>query len=181
MGGPGMQQNLVKRKLHRVSRWFHLSLLFGTLMCVWDLILPGAIPAHPIMEQTPRAERMKAPGLHATPKSPLSFLPSKAYFPKIASPQAGPGHGIAESLLSFYRRVISPVDGNRCVMAPTCSLYGHQAIREHGVVMGMILTADRLLHEADEIGQVPTLVEHGEKLYVDPLEANTYWLWEWLK
>ena len=84
-------------------------------------------------------------------------------------------------MLRFYRLVISPVDGNRCVMAPTCSLYSHQAIQEHGVLMGIFLTADRLLHEGDEIARVPRLKENGETLFLDPLEANTYWWWDWLR
>jgi putative component of membrane protein insertase Oxa1/YidC/SpoIIIJ protein YidD len=32
-----------------------------------------------------------------------------------------------------------------CLMTPTCSVYGHQAISEHGVVRGGFMTAWRIL------------------------------------
>jgi hypothetical protein len=60
-------------------------------------------------------------------------------------------------------------------MAPTCSLYAKQAIETHGALLGVLLTADRLLHEADEIPVVPTVEIGGQTYYRDPLEANTYW------
>ena len=144
------------------------------------LLAAGSAFAHPELAREP-ATRMKAPGSGASRRAPLAVIPVKSYLPDQPPPPAGIGGGITEGLLRFYRTVISPVDGDRCVMAPTCSLYGSQALRKHGIVLGMVLTADRLLHEADEIPHVPTLIENGEKLYVDPLEANTYWLWGWLR
>ncbi len=86
------------------------------------------------------------------------------------------GTGAFMGLLSFYRNVISPVDGDRCSMAPTCSLYSHRALQEHGVLLGVLLTADRLLHEADEPVHGHKIVIGGETYYYDPIEANTYWL-----
>lgn len=44
----------------------------------------------------------------------------------------------------FYRHFISPTSGNRCGFHPTCSTFGHQAIKEHGPVKGVMMTADRL-------------------------------------
>ena len=79
------------------------------------------------------------------------------------------------SALNWYRTVLSPLDGKRCDMAPTCSLYAQQAFREHGPLWGFVLTADRLLHEADEQRFVPSYLLKGERHFVDPLTANTYW------
>ena len=78
-------------------------------------------------------------------------------------------------LLSFYRTTVSAVDGDRCSMAPTCSLYSKQALETHGALLGVLLTADRLLHEADEIPVVPTIEMGGQTYFRDPLEWNTYW------
>jgi hypothetical protein len=39
----------------------------------------------------------------------------------------------------------------------------------------VLLTADRLLHEADEISLVAIVQIGAETYYLDPLEANTYW------
>jgi len=44
-----------------------------------------------------------------------------------------------------YQRVISPLLPRRCKYEPTCSRYAVDAIRELGVVRGLILAAWRLL------------------------------------
>ncbi len=156
----------------------------------WALLLAGflALPglragplAHPALERAHVNHRMKAPGPRSSRRLPLSTRPVKAYLPVKGGAPTGPGTGVFQGLLGFYRKVISPVDGNRCAMAPTCSLYSHQAIQEHGVIMGVFLTADRLLHEGDEIPRAAKIKEAGETFYLDTLEANTYWWWDWLK
>lgn len=48
-------------------------------------------------------------------------------------------------LIGFYQHFVSPVGGvDRCGFGPSCSRYGHQAIREQGPVVGVMMTADRL-------------------------------------
>ena len=44
-----------------------------------------------------------------------------------------------------YQRVISPAFPRRCKYEPTCSRYAVEAIREFGVVRGLILAGWRLL------------------------------------
>jgi uncharacterized protein len=44
-----------------------------------------------------------------------------------------------------YRLLVSPLVGPRCKYHPTCSRYALDAIREWGVLRGLILTAWRLL------------------------------------
>ena len=137
--------------------------------------------AHPQLEREPAPAGMMGPAPGTAPRGPLQTRAVKTYLPAKAGEPSGVGTSVFQGLLRFYRKVISPVDGDRCVMAPTCSLYGHQALETHGVLLGVALTAERLLHEGDAIARAPTIVEHGETLYVDPLEGNTYWMWEWLK
>lgn len=158
-----------------------MALLAAIFMLAPALPPAGRPQAHPALEQEGRNRGMRAPGALSARRLPLNTEPVKSYLPVRAAEEGGPGAAISLALLAFHRKVISPVDGDRCRMAPTCSLYAHQAIRQHGVVLGMILTADRLLHEADEIGRVLQIREKGELLSLDPLEANTYWLWNWLK
>jgi hypothetical protein len=118
-------------------------------------------------------EGMRGPGPHGTPRPPLQGrLPD--FRPAPADPE-GVGTVLLLGLLGFYRNVVSAVDGDRCSMAPTCSLYSRQALQEHGALLGVLLTADRLLHEADEIPLVPSVQIGGEAYSLDPLEANTYW------
>lgn len=142
----------------------------GTLALLASLAIGLAAAGAP---PAARADSMRGPGPGAAPRPPLQRrLPG---FDGPSTEPSGVGTGLLLGLLGFYRTTISAVDGDRCSMAPTCSLYSRQALREHGALLGVLLTADRLLHEADEIPIVPTVEIGGETYYRDPLEANTYW------
>jgi uncharacterized protein len=45
----------------------------------------------------------------------------------------------------FYRRFISPALPRRCKYEPTCSAYALQALREYGILRGLVLVGWRLL------------------------------------
>lgn len=75
----------------------------------------------------------------------------------------------------FFQTFISPVDGDRCSMYPTCSAYSREAIKKYGPIKGFIMTADRLMHEMDETRFAP-LIKKGDSLrYYDPPENNDFW------
>ena len=44
-----------------------------------------------------------------------------------------------------YRRAISPAIPRRCKYEPTCSLYAVQAVREYGILRGLVLAVWRVL------------------------------------
>ena len=44
-----------------------------------------------------------------------------------------------------YRRLISPLLGPRCRYEPSCSAYAEQAIREYGILRGVVLSGWRVL------------------------------------
>ena len=48
-------------------------------------------------------------------------------------------------LILFYRKAISPFLPNSCRYTPTCSQYGLDAFRKHGLLKGFFLTARRIL------------------------------------
>ncbi|MDH4163173.1 MAG: membrane protein insertion efficiency factor YidD [Nitrospirota bacterium] len=78
-------------------------------------------------------------------------------------------------MLKIYQNFVSPLDGDRCPMHPTCSQYSVQAIRKHGPVIGIVMTTDRLLHEADE-QRLARQKNFGDRLrYLDPLDNNDFW------
>jgi len=79
------------------------------------------------------------------------------------------------SLLNFFSKVISPVDGDRCPSYPTCAAYSKEAYQKHGALVGTLMTVDRLLHEADEPRFSPTVVVHGVGRIYDPVSANELW------
>lgn len=74
--------------------------------------------------------------------------------------------------IELFQEWISPIDGPRCGFTPSCSAFGHQAVREQGPVQGVLMTADRLMR--DTILTVPgpgyTLLPDG-KIF-DPTSAN---------
>jgi putative membrane protein insertion efficiency factor len=76
----------------------------------------------------------------------------------------------------FYRKVISPVDSNRCAMTPTCSSYSVSAIKKHGALMGWIMTCDRLLRcGRDEVRLSKKSGISGRRYSYDPVENNDFW------
>ena len=52
---------------------------------------------------------------------------------------------IAAVPIEVYRRVVSPLLPARCKYEPTCSAYAGQAIREYGILRGLVLAGWRLL------------------------------------
>jgi len=52
---------------------------------------------------------------------------------------------VAIAPIVVYQRVISPAFPRRCKYEPTCSRYAVEAIREFGVVRGLVLAGWRLL------------------------------------
>lgn len=49
------------------------------------------------------------------------------------------------SLISLYKRFISPVLPGKCKFSPTCSTYAAECIKKHGAVKGSMLAAWRIL------------------------------------
>ena len=80
------------------------------------------------------------------------------------------------ALLAFYRAFISPFVVTRCSMEPSCSAYSGQVIAAHGAAIGIVMTVDRLTHEADEADYVPLIRSRaGDMRYLDPVENNDFW------
>jgi putative membrane protein insertion efficiency factor len=47
--------------------------------------------------------------------------------------------------IRLYRSLFSPLVGARCKYYPSCSAYAEQAIREYGILRGLVLAGWRLL------------------------------------
>src|ERR1700682_4495962 len=72
-----------------------------------------------------------------------------------ASPTSGPrsprsrlgraAPAAATAPILFYSRVLSPAIPRRCKYEPTCSRYAVEAIREYGILRGLVLAGWRLL------------------------------------
>jgi len=64
-----------------------------------------------------------------------------------------------------YRAVISPLLGPRCRFVPSCSEYAIESVREHGPLLGLVRTFQRLgrCHPFHPGGfdPVPKRADHG--------------------
>jgi uncharacterized protein len=52
---------------------------------------------------------------------------------------------VAVAPIVVYQRVISPAIPRRCKYEPTCSRYAVEAVREYGILRGLVLAGWRLL------------------------------------
>jgi uncharacterized protein len=52
---------------------------------------------------------------------------------------------LATAPIVVYQRVVSPALPRRCKYEPTCSRYAVEAIREYGILRGLVLAGWRLL------------------------------------
>jgi putative membrane protein insertion efficiency factor len=73
-----------------------------------------------------------------------SAQPNSATRPRPSAP-ARLARAVAVAPVLLYRHVISPGLPRRCKYEPTCSRYAVEAIREYGVLRGVVLATWRLL------------------------------------
>ncbi len=72
-------------------------------------------------------------------------------------------------LYALYQRFLSPIDGHRCPMRPSCSKYSREAIQEYGFFKGLLLTMDRLLRCGSDLHLYQEIREEGVPRFLDPL------------
>lgn len=79
-------------------------------------------------------------------------------------------------LISFYRSQISPAIGQRCSLTPSCSEYGMQSLKKHGV-LGVAMIGDRLIREPDVVAEKPAPVRIGNRwFYTDAVSEHDWWM-----
>lgn len=84
-------------------------------------------------------------------------------------------NGLA-GVIRFYGEVISPVDGERCPMYPSCSHYAGTCIQRHGFLIGWVMAMDRLTRcGGDEKKTAPIFFSNEKKNIYDPVENNDFW------
>ncbi len=93
----------------------------------------------------------------------------------LAKPEAPLPGLAARGALNVWHNVLSRADGPRSVMYPTASGFLGQAVAKHGLLIGIMMTTDRLLHEWDEQKRAPRVVKYGISRAYDPVEANDFW------
>ncbi|MBF0440091.1 MAG: membrane protein insertion efficiency factor YidD [Magnetococcales bacterium] len=113
---------------------------------------------------------------HADAENPLSYRP----LPPLPEPQTQESNGLTQWLLfplSVYSNTISRVDGDRCPSYPNCSHYAKEALQRHGIIPGVWLMIDRLIHEQTEIhSEARIQLKNGSLRIPDTLDSNDFWL-----
>jgi len=80
-------------------------------------------------------------------------------------------------MIRLFQRFVSPVDGPSCDFTPSCSSYGLQAVRKHGLFLGVPMAAERIVrnHRPDNLLRYPLVEREGGMYYLDPVESNDFW------
>ncbi len=79
-------------------------------------------------------------------------------------------------IFDVYETFISPIDGDRCPMYPSCSHYTKASIEKHGVFVGWIMGMDRLVRcGGDEKTQSPVHFVDRKRFVYDPVANNDFW------
>ena len=77
-------------------------------------------------------------------------------------------------LISLFQKVISPVDGATCDFYPTCSAYAKDALKKHGLVIGLAMANERTNRYHSPEGY--ELIYKFDRYYIyDPVENNDFW------
>jgi len=72
-------------------------------------------------------------------------------------------------LFLFYKTFISSQDGQSCSFTPSCSEYGIEAVKKHGVLAGMVITFDRLAR-CNGLSPEKYAVDEKKHLLIDLVE-----------
>jgi len=71
-------------------------------------------------------------------------------------------------MIKFYQRYISPINGSRCPMYPSCSNFAAQVLNHEGE-KGIIKVFDRLLRCGRDLEDYTLVFQRGRVLHLDPV------------
>lgn len=78
--------------------------------------------------------------------------------------------------ISFYRSQIRPAIGARCTLYPSCSEYAEQALKTHGLWLGVPMIADRFVREPGVVSEADNpVLRRGRIYFADPLCDHDWW------
>jgi len=97
-------------------------------------LLLAAIASH-------ATEGIQIGGLNG-PTDPIAFQ-SQTLAPRSGG-RVSPESVLVKLLFATYQRGAGPTKGTRCPMTPSCSEYSRLSATRHGLVLGILMTADRL-------------------------------------
>ena len=99
-------------------------------------------------------------------------------------PESDDGSGLNPfaAVVRFYRgplNHLSAVRTGECPMYPSDSDYSLQSFKKHGMLLGWVMTIDRLMRcGRDETKLSPTVSVNGKLKTYDPLNQNDFWWYD---
>jgi uncharacterized protein len=81
---------------------------------------------------------------------------------------------VADKLITFKQKIISPVDGPRSNFRPTSSRYMQLAMYRYGFFKGFIMGCDRLLRENNEKWFYRSIIIDNVEYKFDPAVQDKY-------
>lgn len=78
------------------------------------------------------------------------------------SPDSGLGF-----VFDIYEHLISPIDGERCAMHPSCSQFAKVAIAQKGLGLGLLMSADRIMRCGMDTWLYPKYSKGEKDYYLD--------------
>ncbi len=79
-------------------------------------------------------------------------------------------------IIKFYQDHISAVDGDRCHMHPSCTVYANNAIKKHGFLIGWMMACDRLVRCGRDEKKISAAIVRDNQHYIyDTVDANDFW------
>ena len=77
--------------------------------------------------------------------------------------------------LMIYQKGFGRMTASKCPMKPSCSNFSLEAIAKYGGFWGILMTADRLLHEGSVRYTAPIVYDGIRVRYDDPVDDNVLW------
>jgi len=136
------------------------------IVCIWAVCQWNGVLADAEDLDEPWSVNPQSP----VPSSLVSLAP-------VASSNDVPeemGRACSYIWLKVYQDYLSVVMTSHCPMYPSCSNYSIQAIRRYGSLKGIMMTADRLIHESTEMREAPVIQVGGRALSYDPAEYKRW-------
>ncbi len=81
----------------------------------------------------------------------------ESFSERVDSTRLSPSSVLAQGLLVFYQKVISPANPQRCPMNPSCSQFARESFASYGFFTATAMTCDRLIR-----------CGHDPRFYPDP-------------
>ena len=78
------------------------------------------------------------------------------------------------TIYDFYKRFVSPIDGDRCMMHPSCSAYAKNAISKYGVFIGFLFITDRLTRCGNDLFFYRSIILNRREYFLDPVYRKEY-------